>query len=125
MLTGSRIAGMLLCQAGADRVAFAAHEVATIESPTTFGGTAGSARQGFGEASGAERILVAATGEAVGVDALEIDAESLTLLPTPTLLRQIAGGSLRGFVQARGALWPLMSLVEFGRFLAPSSREAA
>jgi hypothetical protein len=61
----------------------------------------------------------------VGVDALEIDAESLTLLPAPALLRHIAGGSLRGFVQARGALWPLMSLVEFGRFLAPSSREAA
>jgi hypothetical protein len=125
MLTGSRIAGMLLCQAGADRVAFAAHEVATIESPTTFGGTAGSASQGFGEVSRAERILVASTGEAVGVDALEIDAEPLTPLPPPTLLRQIAGGSLRGFVQARGALWPVMSLVEFGRFLAPSSREAA
>ncbi len=125
MLTGSRIAGMLLCQAGAERVAFAAHEVATIESPSTFGGTAGSARAGFGESSGAERILVAATGEAVGVDALEIDAESLTLLPAPALLRHIAGGSLRGFVQARGALWPLMSLVEFGRFLAPSSQEAA
>jgi hypothetical protein len=125
MLMGSRIAGMLLCRVGTDRVAFAAHEVATIESPTTFGGTAGSARAGFGEASGSERILVAATGEAVGVDALEIDAESLTLLPAPALLRQIAGGSLRGFVQAHGALWPLMSLAEFGRFLAPSSREAA
>ena len=126
MVPGSRIAGMLLCQAGADRVAFAAHEVATIESPSTFGGRAGSAREGFGEASGgAERILVAATGEAVGVDALEIDAESLTLLPTPALLRRIAGGSLRGFVQARGALWPMVSLVEFGRFLAPSSQEAA
>jgi hypothetical protein len=116
---------MLLCQAGADRVAFAAHEVATIESPSTFGGTAGSARAGFGVTPGAERILVAATGEAVGVDALEIDAESLTLLPPPALLRRIAGGSLRGFVLAHGVLWPLMSLVEFGRFLALSSREAA
>jgi hypothetical protein len=125
MASGSRIAGMLLCQAGAERVAFAAHEVATIESPTTFGGRAGSARWAFGEAARAERILVAATGEAVGVDALEIDAEPLAVLPPPLLLGQLAGGSLRGFVQARGALWPLMSLVDFGRFLALLSREAA
>ena len=125
MATSSRIAGMLLCRAGADRVAFAAQEVSTIESPTTFPGTAGSARQAFGGAAGVERILVAASGEAVGVDALEIDAEPLTLLPAPALLRQVAGGSLRGFVQVRGTLWPLVSLVDFGRFLVPSTREAA
>lgn len=126
MAMGSRsVTGMLLCRAGADRVAFAAHEVATIESPSTFGGRAGCASQGFGGAVGSERILVAATGEAVGVDALEIDPEPLTLLPVPGLLGRVAGGSLRGFVQVRGALWPLMSLVDFGRFLAPSTREAA
>jgi hypothetical protein len=125
MAPGSRIAGMLLCQAGTERVAFAAHEVATIESPTTFGGRAGSACRAFGESARAERILVAATGEAVGVDALEIDAEPLAVLPAPALLGRLAGGSLRGFVQARGALWPLMSLVDFGRYLAPPSREAA
>ena len=126
MAPGSRsVTGMLLCRAGANRVAFAAHEVATIESPSTFGGTAGSARAGFGMPSGAERILVAATGEAVGVDALEIDSEPLTLLPAPALLCRVAGGSLRGFVQVRGALWPMMSLVDFGRFLAPSTQEAA
>jgi hypothetical protein len=126
MGTGSRIAGMLLCQAGAERVAFSAHEVATIESPSTFGGYAGSARQAYeGGDARAERILVSATGEAVGVDTLEIDAESLSVLPAPALLGRVAGGSLRGFVQARGMLWPLMSLVDFGRFLAPSSREAA
>jgi hypothetical protein len=125
MAPSSRIAGMLLCQSGTERVAFAAHEVATIESPTTFGGLAGSASHAFGEPSRAERILVAATGEAVGVDALEIDAEPLAVLPAPLVLCRIAGGSLRGFVQARGALWPLMSLVDFGRFLAPLAREAA
>ncbi|QRN94533.1 protein CrdC [Archangium violaceum] len=125
MVAGSRITGMLLCRAGADRVAFRAHEVATIESPSTFGGTTGSACQGFGQCAGAERILVAATGESVGVDALEIDAEPLVLLPAPAVLGRVAGGSLRGFVQAHGMLWPLMSLAEFGRFLAPSTREAA
>lgn len=126
MPTGSRsITGMLLCRAGEHRVAFSAHEVATIESPSTFGGLAGSACRAFGAVTGSERILVAASGEAVGVDALEIDSEPLPLLPAPTLLTRLAGGSLRGFVQVRGALWPLMSLVDFGRFLAPSAREAA
>lgn len=120
---------MLLCRAGDHRVAFCAHEVATIESPSTFGGLAGSACRAFGEVIGAERlaerVLVAASGEAVGVDALEIDSEPLTLLPAPALLSRVAGGSLRGFVQVRGGLWPLMSLVDFGRFLAPTVREAA
>jgi hypothetical protein len=116
---------MLLCRAGANRVAFAAHEVATIESPSTFGGRAGCANQAFDGGAGSERILVAATGEAVGVNALEIDSEPLTVLPAPALLGRVAGGSLRGFVQVRGALWPMMSLVDFGRFLAPSTQEAA
>jgi hypothetical protein len=116
---------MLLCRAGADRVAFRAHEVATIESPSTFGGITGSACQGFGQHAGSERILVAATGESVGVDGLEIDSEPLVLLPAPEVLCRAAGGSLRGFVQARDMLWPVMSLAEFGRYLAPSSREAA
>ncbi|WNG38691.1 protein CrdC [Archangium minus] len=126
MAAGSRsVTGMLLCRAGANRVAFAAHEVATIESPSTFGGRAGCANQAFDGGLGSERILVAATGEAVGVDALEIDSEPLTVLPAPALLGRVAGGSLRGFVQVRGALWPMMSLVDFGRFLAPSTQEAA
>jgi hypothetical protein len=66
---------------------------------------------------------VAASGEAVGVNALEIDAEPLAVLPAPAVLVRVAGGSLRGFIQVRGMLWPVMSLVDFGRFLA--SREAA
>jgi len=125
MLPGCGITGMLLCRAGTDRVAFSAQEVATIESPTTFGGRAGSARQAFGDAPAAERILVAATGESVGVDGLEIDSEPFALMPCPALLRRVAGGSLRGFVLVRGTLWPLVSLVDFGRFLAPFTREAA
>ena len=126
MAPSRQLTGTLLCRAGEDRVAFAAHEVDTIESPTTFGGRAGWACRTCPEAPHASgRILVAGTGEAVGVDALEIDAEPLVLLPTPGLLSRVAGGSLRGFIQVRGALWPVMSLVHFGRFLAPCPREAA
>ena len=125
MAPGSRITGTLLCRAGAHRVAFAAHEVATIESPATFGGRAGAARQAFDGTTGCERILVAATGEAVGVDALEINPEPLTLLPASRMLGQLAGRSLRGFIQVRDELWPLMALAAFGRFLALSAREAA
>lgn len=122
---GSRVTGMLLCQAGANRVAFAAHEVATIESPSTYSGRAGSACQAFGSTLASGRILVAATGEAVGVDTLEIDSEPIPLLPVPPLLRRVAGGSLRGFVQVHGALWPMMSVAGFGRFLSSVTREAA
>jgi hypothetical protein len=128
MASGSRLTGTLLCRAGEDRVAFAAHEVDTIESPTTFGGRAGWASPRRAEEPGAHatgRILVASTGEAVGVDAVAIDAEPLTMLPAPRVLSRMAGGSLRGFIQVRGALWPVMSLVHFGRFLAPSAREVA
>src|SRR6218665_490839 len=121
----SRLSGTLLCRAGDDRVAFAAQEVATIESPSTFGGLAGSASRAFNGASVTGRILVAVSGESVGGGTLAIDAGPPSLLPAPGLLARIAGGSLKGFIQVRGALWPVMSLVDFGRFLAPSSREAA
>lgn len=121
----ARLSGTLLCRAGDNRVAFVAQEVATIESPSTFGGLAGSASHAFREASVTGRILVAISGEGVGVDTLEIDAEPRALLPAPVVLARLAGCSLKGFIQVRGALWPVMSLVEFGRFLAPSSREVA
>ena len=121
----SRLSGTLLCRAGDDRVAFAAQDVASIESPSTFGGLAGSASAAFHGASITGRILVAISGEGVGVDALEIDAEPRTLLPTPGVLVRIAGGSVRGFILVRGALWPVLSLVDFGRYLAPAPREAA
>ena len=114
-----RITGTLLCRAGEGRVAFAAHEVASIESPETFGGRAGSACRAFDEAAPVARILVAVTGEAVGVSTLELDAEPFALLPRSVSLARLAGGSLRGFIQVRGLLWPVMSLVDFGRFLAP------
>lgn len=125
MDTGRRITGTLLCRAGADRLAFVAHEVGRIESPETFEGPVGQARRAFGGAAGCERILVAPSGEAVGVDALEIDSEPLALLPPPALLGQVAGRSLRGFIQVRGELWPLVALAGFGRYLTHSTREVA
>lgn len=116
-MLGRRVAGTLLCHAGAHRVAFAAHEVAVIESAGERPGRFQSARRAFGGDAEAERVLVAPSGEAVGVDALEIEAESLYVMPAPELLEQVAGGSLVGFILARGEFWPLVRLAEFERYL--------
>jgi hypothetical protein len=53
----------------------------------------------------------------VGVDTLEIEAESVYVMPLPELLDCVAGGSLVGFILARGEFWPLVRLVEFERYL--------
>ena len=116
-MLGRRVAGTLLCHAGSHRVAFAADEVAVIESVGDRPGRFQSARQAFGDDAGAERVLVAPSGEAVGVDTLEIEAESIYVMPLPELLEPVAGGSLVGFILARGEFWPLVRLVEFERYL--------
>ncbi|MFP2958848.1 protein CrdC [Myxococcus sp. 1LA] len=109
------VRGMLLCHAGPHRLAFHAHEVASITSPS--GHVAASARRAFLEADGAARVLVSASGGAVGVDTLEIDAEPHPVLPAPLVTVRASGGSLQGFVLARGLLWPLVGLADFERFL--------
>lgn len=123
---GSRVEGTLLCHAGVHRIAFAAHEVASIAAP---GGDPASpvcsARRAFREREGASRVLVATSGEAVGVDALEIDAEVLSVLPPPRVVAGVSGGSLRGFVLVRGLLWPLVGLADFERYLRGLSPEPA
>lgn len=119
----SRVQGMLLCHAGSHRLAFHAHEVASITSPQ--GHAACSARRAFHADEGASRVLVSASGSGVGVDALEIDAESHPLLPAPPVAVRASGGSLQGFVQARGELWPLVGLVDFERFLRGLGEERA
>ncbi|WP_241759178.1 protein CrdC [Pyxidicoccus parkwayensis] len=106
---------MLLCHAGAHRLAFLAHEVAAIASPE--GRDAASARRAFRMPDGAARVLLSATGGAVGVDTLEIEAEAHPVLPAPPVAVAASGGSLRGFVLVQGRLWPLMGLVDFERFL--------
>ncbi len=109
------VRGMLLCHAGPHRLAFHAHEVASITSPE--GRPAPSARRAFHSSDGAARVLVSAAGGAVGVDTLEIEAESHPVLPAPAVAVRASGGSLQGFVLVQGKLWPLMGLVDFERFL--------
>ncbi|MCP3057615.1 protein CrdC [Myxococcus sp. K38C18041901] len=115
MAPAGPVRGMLLCHAGPHRLAFLAHEVLSITSPGKE--DAASARLAFRASAGASRVLVATSGGAVGVDALEIDAEAHPLLPAPLVAVRASGGSLRGFVLARGELWPLLGLADFERFL--------
>lgn len=124
-MQGLRVSGILLCHAGTNRIAFPAVDVAVIDAPGLHAGRSRSARQAFGEPTGASRVLLAPSGETVGVDALEIDAELHRVLPPSPVLERVAGGSLLGFISVRGELWPLVRLVEFEHFLAGASREAA
>ncbi|WP_224243782.1 protein CrdC [Hyalangium gracile] len=124
-MVGLRVSGTLLCHAGPYRIAFPAVDVAVIDAPALHAGRARSARQAFGEPGGASRVLLAPSGETVGVDTLEIDAEMHRVLPMPAVMQRMAGGSLLGFISVRGMLWPLVRLVEFEHYLASASREAA
>lgn len=124
-MTALRVSGTLLCHAGEHRIAFPAVDVAVIDAPALHAGRARSARQAFGESAGASRVLLAPSGETVGVDTLEIDSEMHRVLPMPVVMERMAGGSMLGFLYIRGELWPLVRLVEFENYLASSSREAA
>ncbi|MCP3140646.1 protein CrdC [Pyxidicoccus xibeiensis] len=123
MVAPSRVRGMLLCHAGPHRLAFHAHEVASISTPA--GRAAASARRAFQAPEGATRVLVSATGGAVGVDTLEIESETHPVLPAPPVAVRASGGSLQGFVEVQGKLWPLVGLVDFERFLQGLVGEAA
>lgn len=116
-MLGQRVSGTLLCHAGSHRVAFIAHDVASIEAASTLGDAFPSARHAFGEAGEAPRVLLSASGQGVAVDALEIEAESLYVMPPPELLERVAGGSLVGFILSRGDFWPLVRLEGFARYL--------
>jgi hypothetical protein len=118
----NRVEGTLLCQVGPHRVAFEVGEVASIAAPGT---AAVSAHRAFQGAEGSQRVLVAATGEAVGVDGLEIDAEVLSVLPASPVVARASGGSLRGFVLTRGVLWPLLWLTGFEHYLRGLRAEAS
>ncbi|MBJ6761906.1 protein CrdC [Myxococcaceae bacterium JPH2] len=127
MRPASRVEGTLLCRAGAHRIAFAAHEVAFIASAEREATSrVWSARRAFHEAASASlgRVLVAPSGESVGVDALELDAETHSVLPPPPVAEALSGGSLRGFIMVRGSLWPLLGLADFEHFLRSLDAEA-
>lgn len=123
MAPASPVRGMLLCHAGSHRLAFPAHEVVSITSPGDE--DAACASLAFRAPPGASRVLVAASGGGVGVDALEIDAETHWLMPVPPVVASASGGSLRGFILARGELWPLLGLADFERYLRGLPRGSA
>ncbi|KFE72337.1 hypothetical protein [Hyalangium minutum] len=124
-MQGLQVSGTLLCHAGPHRIAFPAVDVAVIDVPSLHAGRSRSASQAFGLPAGASRVLLAPSGETVGVDTLEIDAEVHRVLPAPRVLERVAGGCLIGFIAVRGELWPLVRLVEFEHFLSDAAREAA
>ncbi|NBD11631.1 MULTISPECIES: protein CrdC [Corallococcus] len=122
MAPAGRVEGTLLCHVGPHRIAFEAGEVASIAAPDS---ASLSAHRAFREEGCAQRVLLTALGEAVGVDGLEIDAEVLSVLPPSPLVAGASGGSLRGFVLTRGVLWPLLHLDTFQRYLRGLAREGA
>jgi hypothetical protein len=112
------VAGWVLCRAGGFRVAFAAHQVLSVEAWHVGGPPAPHARAAFRLGAADGRMLISETGEVVVVDALEVFPDALPLLPVPPMLTRRAGGSLRGFVSVNKDLYPVLRLSEFSRFLA-------
>ncbi len=120
----STVAGVVLCRVGEHRLAFPATEVVTIEAYGATPERFPQARVAFslpGAASG--RTVLSAEGEAVVVDALEVQQESYPLLLPPVLMRAAVGGSLHGFAQIQQQLWPVLQLGTFSRFLLSRRRE--
>ena len=98
-MQGLQVSGTLLCHAGPHRIAFPAVDVAVIDLPALHAGRSRSAGQAFGLPVGASRVLLAPSGETVGVDTLEIDAEVHRVLPLPRVLERCGlNGLLDGTV---------------------------
>ena len=118
-----RIDGLLLCRAGTHRLAFPAAQVVAVESfdPVL---EAPHARTAFALEPARGRTLIAETGEAVVVDEVSVMQDSAALLITPAIAQARVGGALRGFVHARDALWPVLNLAGFSRFLVEIGRFA-
>src|SRR5262245_16638715 len=111
------VAGLLLCRAADGWLAFRARDVVAVEAWSE-SERSPHARLAFGCSPQAGRSLVAAAGDAVGVDEVSVFAEPVSVLAPPALLLRSLGGSISGFVFARDKLWPLLRLTEFSRFLA-------
>jgi hypothetical protein len=110
--------GVVLCRAGAHRLAFFARQVVAIELWGKGGRRVEHAREAFALPPESGRLLMAEGGFGVVVDAVEVAAEPPALMPAPLLLLGEAGGSVRGFLSMGGELWPVLRLPEFSRYLA-------
>lgn len=110
------IEGLVLCQAGGHRLAFAAAEITGIDLWNRTAAGIPYARAAFGLPAAAGRLVLNASA-AVVVDALEISSESAQALPVPPALRSAAGGAIVAFVMMQGLLWPLLALVPFARYV--------
>lgn len=120
MNADGRLYGLLLCRAAGHRLAFPATQVVAVEHWSAADGFP-HARSAYGALPEKGRTLITETGEAVAVDSVEVMAETLTVMPPPAILQHGLGGSLTGFCSARDALWPVLDVFTFSRFLSSRS----
>jgi len=101
--------GVVLCQAGAHRLAVRAREVTDFGA---FDASAPYAGAGFEVDAVAPQTakVLRHHGRALAVDSVEVHAEPLRVLRAPVVLQHAWGGALAGFVEVSGQLWPLISL---------------
>lgn len=110
--------GLLLCRAAGHPVAFPASHVVSVETWSSAADGFPHARAAFGQTPERGRALISESGEAVGVDAVEVCSEPQAYFRAPEILAAAAGGSLRGFAEAKSELWPVHDLVAFARYLS-------
>lgn len=108
-MTPETLEGVVLCRAGAHRLAVRAREVTDFGAFDAAAPYAGAGFDAHAVAPESARVL-RHHGRALAVDSVEVHAEPLQVLRTPAVLAQAWGGALCGFVEIAGKLWPLISL---------------
>lgn len=111
------IEGLVLCQAGGFRFAFAAATIASIGAWELSSGEVPLARTAFGLPPVPGK-LITDERSALVVDSLEVAAGRYPLLGVPVVLSRTAGGSLAGFVATADGPVPLLKLTEFSAFVS-------
>ncbi len=111
-----KVYGLLLCLAAGHKLAFPAAQIVAVEPWSAAGGFP-HARAAYAVAPEGGRALLADTGDAVAVDAVEVMQGAVPLMPAPALLKKVLGGSLAGFATAKDALWPVLHVAALSRFL--------
>jgi hypothetical protein len=119
-----KVYGLLLCLAAGQRLAFPAAQIIAVEPWRAEDGFP-HARAAYAVAPQGGRVLVADTGDAVAVDAVEVMQGAVPLMPAPALLSKALGGSLAGFAIAKDALWPVLHVAALSRFLSALQEAAA